>query len=69
MRRLDVDPASCIVVEDSGSGIHAGKKAGAHVVAVPNPALMPSPDALQAADTTLSSLEHFPQYVMRLSRP
>lgn len=59
MRRLGVDPRESVVVEDSGSGILAGKTAGAIVVAVPNPQLMPPQEALTAADIVLDSLTSF----------
>jgi len=52
-RRLGVDPPDCVVVEDSPTGLGAGKAAGMRVVAV----LMTHPaDALAAADVRLASL-------------
>jgi HAD superfamily hydrolase (TIGR01509 family) len=39
--RLGVDPARCLVVEDSPNGIHSGLAAGATVVAVPHVAPLP----------------------------
>ncbi|MCI0708175.1 MAG: HAD family phosphatase [Ignavibacteriae bacterium] len=56
MKRLGVKPNESVVVEDSGSGIIAGKAAGATVIAVPNEHLMPSPEALKSADVVLESL-------------
>jgi len=56
-KRLGVDPNRCVVVEDSGSGILAGKAAGAAVIAVPNTELMPPKEALDKADIVLESLE------------
>jgi len=35
-RRLGVDPAACLVIEDSLNGVKAAKAAGATVWAVPN---------------------------------
>ncbi len=35
LRRLDVDPSSCVVLEDSPTGVAAGEAAGCLVVAVP----------------------------------
>ena len=60
LRRLNVRPTHAVVTEDSGSGILAGKAAGAIVVAVPNRALMPAAEALQAADHVLESLNDLP---------
>ncbi len=36
--RLGVPPAACLVVEDAVVGVHAGKRAGMHVAAVPTTA-------------------------------
>jgi HAD superfamily hydrolase (TIGR01509 family) len=35
MRKLDVQPDECFVLEDSSNGARAGKRAGAYVIAVP----------------------------------
>ena len=64
---LGVAPSRCVVVEDSGSGILAGKAAGTAVVAVPNEHLMPPQDALDKADAVLESLESFPLAMRKLS--
>ncbi|MDL5158311.1 HAD family hydrolase [Actinomycetospora termitidis] len=48
-RRLDVDPARCVGVEDSSNGIRAAAAAGMTVVAIPNPTYPPKPDALALA--------------------
>ncbi|MDR2974321.1 MAG: HAD family hydrolase, partial [Propionibacteriaceae bacterium] len=42
-RRLDVDPADCLVIEDSEVGCAAGRASGAVVLAVPN--MTPLPDS------------------------
>jgi HAD superfamily hydrolase (TIGR01509 family) len=55
-RQLGVDPWAAVVVEDSESGILAGKAAHASVIAVPNERLMPSPAGLRAADIVIPSL-------------
>jgi HAD superfamily hydrolase (TIGR01509 family) len=55
-RRLGVEPARCAAVEDSENGIRSAKAAGMRVVAIPNPAYPPPPDALALADQTLTSL-------------
>lgn len=54
-RRLDTDPARCLVIEDSLNGTHAAKAAGMSVWAVPNRVT----DCLDfaPADRLFSSLE------------
>ena len=54
--QLGVDPRATVVVEDSESGILAGKASQASVIAVPNERLMPSPAGLRAADIVIPSL-------------
>lgn len=66
-RRLSTDPASAIAVEDSSSGILAGKAAGMFVVAVPDAAAA-RPAALDAADLVLTSLLELPAALDRLTR-
>lgn len=66
-KRLGVDPNRCVVVEDSGSGILAGKAAGAAVIAIPNKELMPPKEALDKADVTLESLEQIEQALRQLN--
>jgi HAD superfamily hydrolase (TIGR01509 family) len=48
-RRLGVDPARCVAVEDSSNGLRAAHAAGMAVVAVPMRAFPPAPDALALA--------------------
>lgn len=48
-RRLGVEPAGAVAVEDSSNGIRAAHAAGLAVVAVPNPAFPPADDALALA--------------------
>lgn len=48
-RRLAVDPAQAAGVEDSGNGLRAAAAAGLTVVALPNKAFPPPPDALALA--------------------
>jgi HAD superfamily hydrolase (TIGR01509 family) len=50
--RLGVDPASCVVVEDSPSGVGSGLAAGCAVVAVPHEV----PIAAAAGVTVVTSL-------------
>ena len=46
-RRLGVDPAACVAVEDSSNGLRAAHAAGMTVVAIPNPTYPPKPEALE----------------------
>lgn len=48
-RRLHVDPAGCVAVEDSGNGMRAAHAAGMAIVAVPNQHYRPDADALALA--------------------
>jgi mannitol-1-/sugar-/sorbitol-6-/2-deoxyglucose-6-phosphatase len=54
-RRLRLDPAACLAVEDSPAGVLAAKAAGMTCVAVPDPLLAGDP-RYRAADLVLSSL-------------
>ena len=52
-----MDPARCLVVEDSINGVRAGKAAGAFVVLVPNASVPPGPGACGArADLVIDRL-------------
>lgn len=55
-RRLGVPPESCIAVEDSHNGIRSAKAAGMRVVAIPNAAYPPDPEALADADVVLETI-------------
>ncbi len=55
-RRLGVEPARCVAVEDSHNGIRSAKAAGLRVVAVPNPHFPPDEDALAAADVVVRTV-------------
>jgi HAD superfamily hydrolase (TIGR01509 family) len=54
--RLGVDPARCVAVEDSASGIRSAHAAGMRVIAYPNRHYPPADDALALADTVVSGL-------------
>ena len=56
--RLGVDPASCVVFEDSPNGMHAALAAGMRCVAVPN--ALTRPLARPAVDLVLESLAERP---------
>jgi HAD superfamily hydrolase (TIGR01509 family) len=55
-RRLEVEPADCVAIEDSENGIRAARAAGMTVLALPNPHYPPDPEALADADEVLASL-------------
>ncbi len=55
-RRLAVDPAACVAVEDSSNGIRAARAAGMAVIALPNPHYPPGDEELAGADERLGSL-------------
>ncbi len=54
--RLGVDPARCLVVEDSVNGVRAGKAAGMTVALVPNASVPPARGALELADLVLDRI-------------
>jgi HAD superfamily hydrolase (TIGR01509 family) len=56
-RRLEVDAAACVAIEDSSNGIRSAHAAEMALIAVPNRDFPPEPDALALADLTLDSLE------------
>ena len=55
-RRLDVEPTSCVAVEDSHNGIRSAHEAGMRVIAIPNRHFPPDEDALAQADLVLESI-------------
>ena len=67
-RRLSVEPAECVAVEDSTNGIRSAHAAEMAVIAVPNRDFPPEPEALGLADLTLDSLEELtPERVRALA--
>ena len=56
-RRISREPASCAAVEDSANGLRAAAAAGMSVIAIPNRAFPPGPQALAQADVVLASIE------------
>lgn len=54
--QLDVDPAACVAVEDSGSGLRSALAAGLKVVVVPPAFHPPGPELLARADLVLTDL-------------
>ena len=64
-RRLGVDPAACVAVEDSHSGIRSAKAAGMTCIAIPN-AHFPPGEAAAEADLLLAGLDELtPDVVSR----
>jgi len=55
-RHLGVDPAACLVVEDSFNGVRAARAAGMTVVLVPNRSVPPAPGTAEEADLVLDRL-------------
>jgi HAD superfamily hydrolase (TIGR01509 family) len=55
-RRLGVDPARCLVVEDSLNGVRAARAAGMTVVLVPNASIPPAEGARKLANVILDRL-------------
>jgi HAD superfamily hydrolase (TIGR01509 family) len=55
-RRLGVEPAACVAVEDSANGIRSARAAGMRVVAIPTAAFPPDVDVLALAAVVLPSI-------------
>jgi len=55
-RRLAIEPAACLVVEDSYNGVRAGRAAGMTVVLIPNASVPPAPGTEELADLVLERL-------------
>ena len=55
-RRLGVDPARCVAIEDSASGIRAAHAAGMRVIAYPNRHYPPGPEVLRTADAVVDDV-------------
>jgi HAD superfamily hydrolase (TIGR01509 family) len=72
-RRLGVEPARSVAIEDSSSGIRSAHAAGMHLVAIPNRAFPPPADVLALADIVLDSIAELRpetiRAVERLSTP
>jgi HAD superfamily hydrolase (TIGR01509 family) len=67
-RRLRLDPAVCVAVEDSANGIRSAAAAGTHVVAIPRGEHRPDSATLRLAGAVVPSIfELTPELVMGLS--
>jgi HAD superfamily hydrolase (TIGR01509 family) len=67
-RRLGVDPAACVAIEDSTNGIRSAHAAGMAVIAVPNQDFPPEASALELADETIDSLTELTPETVRALR-
>jgi HAD superfamily hydrolase (TIGR01509 family) len=56
-RRIGVDPTACAAVEDSSNGLRAAHAAGMLVIATPNHAFPPAPDALELAAVVVDGIK------------
>jgi pseudouridine-5'-monophosphatase len=61
---LGVGPAECVVVEDSPAGVQAGRAAGMHVIAAPDPAV--PDDYFAHADRIVRSFDELRATLSRL---
>jgi HAD superfamily hydrolase (TIGR01509 family) len=56
-RRVGVDAAACVAIEDSANGLRSAAAAGMTVIAIPNPHFAPAQDALEKAAVVLPGLD------------
>lgn len=69
-RRLGVEPARAVAIEDSASGIRSAHAAGMRVVAIPNRAFPPQREVLTLADVVLDSIRNLdPETIREAGRP
>lgn len=67
-RRLGVEPAECVAIEDSTNGIRSAHAAEMSVIAVPNRDFPPEPEALALSALVLDSLDQLsPERVRALA--
>jgi HAD superfamily hydrolase (TIGR01509 family) len=67
-RRLGVEPAECVAIEDSTNGIRSAHAAEMAVIAVPNRDFPPEPEALALSALVLDSLDQLsPERVRALA--
>ena len=67
--RLGSEPARCVAIEDSTTGLRSAAAAGMGIVAIPNRGFPPDPDALALADVVLESIESLEPGVVAGLRP
>ena len=63
--RLDIDPERCLVIEDSTSGVQAGRMAGMYTIGYDNPTS--GGQNVTAADVVIKSLKEVPKIIEQLS--
>ena len=68
-RRLGVDPATCLIFEDSRPGVLAGIRAGAHVVAIPLGAEVPDYPGVVRRDSMEGIDEETLRGIMAMEHP
>jgi HAD superfamily hydrolase (TIGR01509 family) len=67
--RIGVDPTACVAVEDSSNGLRAAHAAGMIVIATPNHAFPPAPDALALAAVVVDGIRDVtPELVASLAK-
>lgn len=66
-RRLGAAPRRCVAVEDSSNGLRSAAAAGMAVVAVPNRAYPPTPDALALAAVAVEGVGELTPELVRLA--
>lgn len=67
MKKMDVLPSECVVLEDSRDGIMAGVAAGANVIAVPSKDVPVPQKVLDSAYAVIDTLHEFPQIMNGLN--
>ncbi|MCW2985646.1 MAG: yniC [Conexibacter sp.] len=68
-RRIGVDPTTCAAVEDSSNGLRSAHAAGMIVIATPNHAFPPAPDALGLATVVVDGIRDVtPELVTSLAQ-
>jgi HAD superfamily hydrolase (TIGR01509 family) len=67
-RRLNTDPANCLVLEDSAAGVAAARAAGMPVYMVPD-LIPPSPETRQLATAVFHCLDDVAQHLSHIREP
>lgn len=67
--KVEIDPRDCLVIEDALSGLQAGRGAGAHTVAIPDPRWLDPAQFEGKADFQVQQLTEVPALVRSLLGP